>query len=116
MPSVLIVDDNDRIRRTIREVIDGIADPIHECADGADALAACVLHKPDCVLMDVEMPVTDGITATRQVLGALPSTAVIIVTQHDDKWIRLAAIEAGARGYVLKENLLALRSLLKDLP
>jgi len=99
MPSVLIVDDSDRIRRTIRQVIEGFADPIYECSDGAEALAACVLHKPDCVLMDIEMPITDGITATREIIDALPSTAIVIVTQYDDKWMRMAAMKAGARGY-----------------
>jgi DNA-binding NarL/FixJ family response regulator len=65
--------------------------------------------------MDIEMPITDGITATREIIDALPSTAIVIVTQYDDKWMRMAAMKAGARGYVLKENLLALRPLLKEL-
>ena len=115
MPSVLIVDDSDQMRRMIRSIIEPVADPIYECPDGADALAACMLHQPDCVLMDVEMPITDGISATRQIVAVLPSTPIFIVTHYDDKRLRLAAERAGASGYVLKENLLALRPLLEAL-
>lgn len=112
MPSVLIVDDNDDMRLLIRGVIAALAEPIYECRDGADAVAACARYKPDCVLMDIEMPVTDGLSATRQILTALPSTTVLIVTQYDDQRLRRAARDAGARGYVLKENLLELRTVL----
>jgi CheY-like chemotaxis protein len=115
MPSVLIVDDSDDMRRMIRSVIDGIADPILECRDGVDALAACTRYRPDCVLMDIEMPIMDGIAATRQILGALPSTTILMVSQYNDKRMRHAAAQAGACGYVLKENLLELRVLLQGL-
>lgn len=112
---MLIVDDSDDMRRMIRGIIENLADPIYECQDGADALAACARYKPDYVLMDIEMPVTDGITATRQIMGVLPSTTIFIVTQFDDKRMRNAAQEAGAHGYVLKENLLELRTFLRAL-
>jgi DNA-binding NarL/FixJ family response regulator len=100
------------MRRMIRSMVADIADPIHECTDGADALAAYAAHRPNWVLMDVEMPRLDGITATRQIIAAFPCAKVLIVTQYDDARIRNAALEAGARGCVLKQHLWELRRLL----
>jgi two-component system response regulator DegU len=112
MVSILIVEDNDHMRRMIRNVVTGLADPIHECGDGADAPGLYAAHRPDWVLMDVEMPRVDGITATRLIIQAFPAARILIVTQHNDAKIRRAALDAGARGMVLKENLLELRTLL----
>lgn len=112
MVSLLIVEDNDHMRRMIRSVVAGLAGPIHECADGAEAAAVYAAHRPDWVLMDVEMSRVDGITATRRITTAFPAARILIVTQYDDARIRRAALEAGARGCVLKQNLLELRTLL----
>src|SRR5262245_14783914 len=112
MVSLLIVEDNDHMRRMIRSVITDLAEPIHECADGAEAPGLYAAHRPDWVLMDVEMPRLDGITATRRITGAFPAARILIVTQYNDARIRRAALDAGARGCVLKENLLELRTLL----
>jgi DNA-binding NarL/FixJ family response regulator len=95
----------------IRRVIADLAEPIYDCPDGADAADLCVRHRPDCVLMDIEMPLTDGIAATRQVLALAPG--VRVVTQYDDRRMRAAARQAGACAYVLKENLLDVRRLLE---
>ena len=65
--------------------------------------------------MDIEMPVTDGISATREIVERLPSTTILVLTQYDDNRLRRAAREAGAQGYVLKENLLELRTVLRAL-
>jgi CheY-like chemotaxis protein len=62
----MIVDDCDEIRRMLRLVVCGVADPIYERRDGGAARAAYATHRPDCVLMDVSMTPMDGITATRQ--------------------------------------------------
>ena len=109
MASVLIVDDNDAIRRTLRAVLIDVADPIYECRDGAEAGAAYLAHRPDLVLMDVSMSVMDGIAATRQIVRAFPGARIVIVTQYDDDRLRAAARQAGACGYVLKDNLLDVR-------
>ena len=110
---LLIVEDNAEMRRVIRRMISGIATEIVECEDGGEALATYVSTHPDWVLMDIEMGGVDGITATRQITEAFPDGRVIIVTNHDDETLREAARAAGARGYVLKENLLDLRRLLQ---
>ena len=109
---VLIVDDNEKIRALVRDYLPASFDQIYECADGTDALDYYEAHRPDWVLMDWEMR-TDGLTATRRIIKAHPEARVLIVTQHDDDGLRDAAIEAGARGFVLKDDLLALGSFLE---
>jgi CheY-like chemotaxis protein len=113
MPSLLLIDDSDQMRRMIRRVIADLADPIFECEGGTEVLAAYARHRRDCVLMDIEMPEMDGLTATRRLLELFPEARVVIVTQYDDDRLRDAAREAGAVGHVLKENLLELRARLQ---
>jgi len=109
---VLIVDDSRPMRELIKMTLAGVAEVVGECADGADALAGYEETRPDWVLMDWEMR-TDGLTATRRIVKAHPEARILIVTQHDDEELREAAIEAGARGFVLKDDLLALSSFLE---
>jgi CheY-like chemotaxis protein len=110
---VLIVDDNEKIRALVRDYLPASFDQISECADGADALDCYEANRPDWVLMDWEMR-TDGLTATRRIIKAHPKACILIVTQHNDDGLREAAIEAGARGFVLKDDLLALGSFLQE--
>ena len=114
MISVLIVDDNDEIRRMLRLILADVADPIYECHDGGEAGAAYRTHRPDWVLMDVSMEPVDGIAATRQIVQAFPEARVVMVTQHADAALRHAAREAGACGYLLKDNLLDVRRFLES--
>ena len=109
----LIVEDNENMRRMIRSVISEFAGETHECSDGSEALAAYSAHRPDWVLMDLKMKHVDGIAATCQITAAFPEAKVIIVTGYDDPELRGAASEAGAYGYVNKENLLELPRLLR---
>lgn len=109
---LLIVDDHAAMRRLLGRVVADLFSAVEECVDGADALAAYERHRPDWVFMDIEMSRTDGITATRDLVRAHPEAKVLIVSKHDDEHLRAAARTAGARGYVLKENLIALRGLL----
>jgi DNA-binding NarL/FixJ family response regulator len=112
---MLIVDDHSAMRRLIGRVVNDMVSDIEECGDGSEALAAYHQCRPDCVLMDIEMGRMDGITATREILMAFPDAKVVIVSKHDDEQIRAAARQAGACGYVLKENLIAIRELLGKL-
>jgi len=112
MMSLLIVEDNAKMRRMLKSLVADLASPIHECVDGADALAAYAAQRPDWVLMDIAMKDLDGISATRKIKAAYPDAKIIIVTGYDEAELRQAAREAGACGYVLKENLLALRELI----
>jgi DNA-binding NarL/FixJ family response regulator len=109
---LLIVDDHPAMRRLLGRVVADLFSAVAECADGADALAAYARHRPDWVFMDIEMSRTDGLTATRDSMHAFPDAKVLVVSKHDDEQLRAAARNAGARGYVLKENLFAVRALL----
>lgn len=109
---VLIVEDNERMRQTVRSFVGDLADEIYECDDGAEALAAYDEHHPDWVLMDVQMRDVDGITATREIKTAHPEARIAIVSGYDDVELREAADLAGACAYVLKEEMLDLRLLL----
>jgi CheY-like chemotaxis protein len=111
---VLIVDDNTGVRQVIRAVIGTLADEVCECTDGLKAVAAYTGFHPDWVLMDIEMPVVDGLTATREILSAFPKANILIVSNHGSQQMREAATQAGARGFVVKENLLLIRSFLSS--
>ena len=110
---LLLVEDNARMRQLIRSVVEGFAADIHECTNGAQALAAYAEFHPDWVLMDIKMPQVDGITATRQILQAWPEAKVVILTDYDDDELRRAARAAGACDYLLKEDLRQLRHRLQ---
>lgn len=112
---LLIVDDHAPMRRLLGRVVEDLFRAVEECEDGADALAAYEQHRPDWVFMDIEMGRTDGLTATRDIVRTFPDARVVIVSKHDDEQLRAAARTAGACGYVLKENLFAVRTLLEKL-
>lgn len=106
---VLIVEDHLPLRRVIRRVIGAWADEVCECGDGAAACALYANWHPDWVLMDIELPQLNGIAATRQICANYPDARIVIVTNYNDPTLQAAATQAGARGYVLKDNLLDLQ-------
>ena len=112
---VLIVDDNAGIRRLLKRAIHEVTDTVWECGDGAEALASYTDHLPDVVLMDIRMPLLDGLEATRQILRFDPFARVVIVTDYDDDDLRRAATEAGACGYSLKEDVADLTQMLRSI-
>jgi|ERR1700722_8374234 len=114
--TILIVEDNPAVRRLLRAAVAGIATEICECEDGVEALAAYTAHRPQVVLMDIRMPMMDGLAATKQIRQVHPSARVVIVTDYDDVELQIAAYEAGACGYVLKDNLLDLERLIGKAP
>ena len=113
--TILIVDDNPGIRRLLRRALIDTASTIWECSDGPQALPFYTSHRPDVVLMDIRMPVVDGLTAAKQIRKAYPSAKVVIVTDYDNEDLRKAASEAGACGYSLKQNLTKLVPLLRSI-
>lgn len=110
--NLLIVDDNPSMRRLIRSVVADLTLSIHECDDGAKAMAAYEAYLPEWILMDVEMKEMDGLTATRAITTAHPEAKILIVTKHGNPRLRDKAQAAGASGYVLKEDLLSLRAII----
>ncbi len=113
--TVLVVDDNPGVRRLLRRVVLGSASVVWECSDGAEALAAYADLRPDIVLMDMRMSNMDGLAATRQIREFHPEARVVMVTDYDDEDLRNAASEAGACGYVLKQNLTELPGLIQSI-
>jgi DNA-binding NarL/FixJ family response regulator len=113
---LLLVEDNALLRQWMRALLKDLADEICERSDGTEALPAYIKHHPDWVLMDVEMKQMDGIQATREIMREFPEARVIIVTNHTDKQTREAAREAGAKGFVSKEHLVELRSMIRRPP
>jgi CheY-like chemotaxis protein len=113
--NILIVDDHAEMRQLIRNLLSGLASEVNECTDGSQALAAYREHIPDWVLMDIRMKELSGIDATRQLRAAFPEARVIIVSEMGNAAFRKAAQEAGACAYVLKENLLSLPSMLRQM-
>src|SRR5215470_13523604 len=103
---LLIVDDNVRMRRTIREVVAPLAPLIEECADGDEVLGRFEGFSPDFVLMDIRMARVDGITAAVSLLAAHPAARIIAVSDHDQDDLRRAARDAGIEAFVAKSDLL----------
>lgn len=101
---VLVADDHPLFRDGLRGLLSDSEGLEHagEAADGDEAIAAAAALRPDVVLMDLRMPGTDGIEATRRILTAGSAGAVLVLTMSDDDGNVFAAMRAGATGYVLK--------------
>jgi DNA-binding NarL/FixJ family response regulator len=104
MISVLLVDDQELVRAGLRGILrERFGFTIAgECADGAEVRAAVAAAKPDIVLMDVRMPLLDGVAATRLVRAQWPSLPVLALTTFDDDEALAGMLRAGAAGFVLK--------------
>src|SRR3954464_13025021 len=102
---VVLADDHVIVRDGLARLLDG-ADGIEvvgSVGDGEQAVAAAVEMAPDVVLMDLAMPVLDGVQATRRIVAQVPTARVVLLTSFSDNPRVLDAIDAGARGYVLKD-------------
>ncbi len=101
---VLIADDHPIVREGLRAVLAALADfeLVGAAASGREAVSAAAECRPDVIVMDLHMPELDGVQATRAVLAEHPEVAVLILTMYDDDEMLVAALQAGARGYLLK--------------
>jgi DNA-binding NarL/FixJ family response regulator len=103
--SVLIVDDHPMFRKGMRALLDSM-EGIHvlgEAKSGQEAVEMALDLKPDLVLMDLQMPKGNGITATRELNRLCPDARILVVTLFEDDESIFAALRAGARGYILKD-------------
>jgi DNA-binding NarL/FixJ family response regulator len=103
---VLVVDDHQLVRAGLITLLEAAADiqVAGEAADGRQALEAGKAASPDVVLMDLSMPVLDGVAATRLLLAELPRTRVVALTSFSDRQRVTDVLAAGATGYVLKDS------------
>ena len=105
MTRVLVVDDHAVVRDGLVELLDGVEglEVVGEAADGEAAIDAARTLQPDVVLMDLEMPGTDGVQATRRITAAGGRAHVVVLTSFSDQQRILDALDAGAAGYLLKD-------------
>lgn len=102
---VLLVDDHRLVREGLRRTLEDAGfEVVGEASDGAAGLEMAERLRPHVVLMDVSMPVVDGITATRRMRSRAPDTRVVVLTMHADTDLVEKARSAGASGYLLKES------------
>jgi DNA-binding NarL/FixJ family response regulator len=102
--SVLLVDDHHLVRRGFRRIIEDEPDMVvvGEASNGAEAVELARKLKPQVIVMDCALPEMSGLVATRQILQESPSAAVLMLSMHtEETWVR-QAMDAGARGYLLK--------------
>jgi DNA-binding NarL/FixJ family response regulator len=102
---VLVVDDQQIVREGLATILDLLADVnvVGTASDGAQALELVALRRPDVVLLDLHMPVLDGVATTRRILAEHPATAVLILTTFGEDDDALEALRAGARGVLTKD-------------
>jgi DNA-binding NarL/FixJ family response regulator len=116
--SVLLVDDHSLVRRGFRRMLEDEADiqVIGEASDGLEAVSLARSLKPQVIVMDCALPEINGLQATRKILEFAPDTLILMLSMHSEEtWVR-QAMEAGARGYVLKNALdLELGSVIRRL-
>ena len=105
MPDVVIADDHAIVRTGIRSVLEGVEGVtiVAEASDGREALELVRKHRPDCAVLDVNMPELTGLEVARALRDEEWDGAVLILSMHDDPEYVLEAIRAGADGYVLKD-------------
>src|SRR4051794_15211523 len=102
---LVVADDNARVRDGLTRLLAGYADVelLEAVADGSQAVVAAQRLDPQVILMDLEMPVMDGIEATRRIVNNRPRTRVVILTCFGDRQRILDALDAGACGCLLKD-------------
>ncbi|MEJ3749480.1 response regulator transcription factor [Actinomycetes bacterium KLBMP 9797] len=102
--TVVLVDDHPVVRGGLRALIESFEgfEVVAEATNGEEAVREVQLHRPDVAIMDVMMPRVDGVEATRRIVRACPGTAVLVLSMAEEDDVVFSAMQAGARGYLLK--------------
>lgn len=103
---VLLGDDHTIVRHGIRKILEGRRDweVVAEAGDGREAVKKVLEHEPDVAILDIGMPLLNGIEATRQIVKRAPTVRVLILSMHSDEAYITQALQAGAKGYLLKDS------------
>jgi len=103
---IIIADDHKMFREGLKEILgkEKHIVIVDEAGDGTETLKKMKQHKPDLVLMDIDMPEINGIETTRKILSEHPETRVLVLSMHSDSKYILSMLEAGAKGYILKTS------------
>lgn len=103
---VLLGDDHTVLRQGLRKILEDRRDwrVVAEAGNGRDAVRGAIEHNPHVAVLDIGMPLLNGIEATRQIVRRAPSVRVLILSMHSDQAYVTQAVQAGARGYLLKES------------
>lgn len=106
VPTVMIIDDQTLFRRGLVKLLE--SDPrikiVDDAANGVSAMEKIAKNPPDIVLMDIKMPVMDGIETTRQIVSQYPKIKVLVLTTFENDGYVVQALKAGASGYLLKDS------------
>jgi len=105
--TVLLVDDHALVRRGFRRILEDDAEieVIGEASDGEEAVRLAAKERPHVIVMDCAMPGMNGLEATRRILEARPDAAILMLSMHSEDTLVKQALDAGARGYILKNAL-----------
>ena len=103
---IVLADDHTILRNGLRLLLERHPDlsVVGEAANGREAVEVATRESPHVVVMDISMPILNGIEAARRITSELPRTAVIVLSVHSDEAYILRALKAGARGYLLKDS------------
>jgi DNA-binding NarL/FixJ family response regulator len=103
---ILIADDHEIVRKGLRDIVEGHPSwqVCAEAADGREALDLALREQPDIAILDVSLPILNGVALTRRLQKECPNARVLMFTMHDDDETISSALAAGARGYVLKSD------------
>jgi DNA-binding NarL/FixJ family response regulator len=106
MKKIIITDDHKIFRQGLKSLIvkEGIAEVIAEANNGKELLELLTYHKPDLILMDIEMPEMNGVDATRQALALYPDLKILVLSTFGDEVHYFNIVQAGAKGFILKTS------------
>ena len=103
---IVLADDHTVVRKGLRLLLESVPQfqVVADAADGRRAVALAEEHRPDVVVMDVAMPILNGIEAARQISAKLPEVAIVFLSMHSDEAYVIKALKVGARAYLLKDS------------
>ncbi len=101
----LIADDNRAVRKMAQTILTASQNTFIECTNGNEAVEKYARYRPYRVIMDIETGFPDGIAASRKITRSFPDAKILILTRYNDPHLKKAAVEAGAKAFLLKEEM-----------